>query len=154
MIFIKKLLRGYNSIKTRIKNKYFQHVYRFENYNCAIVNSYDDIANFKNKNKKISEECTELNIMNLNGIIKEGKKRGWCSCCNEKTDFIWQLLSKYSDNILFTETFYCSKCGMPNRIRAIIHLFKIFEKSNPKDKKIYCYERNTGFFEYLKSNYG
>ena len=154
IITIKNFFKLYNLFKSKFLNKLYARNYNFRNYNFAIVHSVDDIKKFKNKNKnkKLINKCTKINELALNGKT-DGKMPGWCSCCNKKVNFIWRQMPKYSSNILFTETFSCPQCGMSNRIRAIIHLFKILEKSNPKGKKIYCHEFFTPFFQYLDLNY-
>ena len=152
VLLIKKLLKKYNKIENKFTNRRYTKMYSFRNYNCSVVNSYEDIKKFKDKNKDLIAKCQNLDDESLNGHT-EGKLNGWCACCNKNVDFYWKLLPKYSDHILFTETFFCSQCGINNRIRAVIHLFKIFEKSTPKNKKIYCYEYFTPFFKYLYNNY-
>ena len=151
-ILIKKLLNKYNAIEHKLTNKCFVKTYTFKKLNYAIVNSIDDINKFKNKNKKLINKYKDLDQKAQNGM-SEGEINGWCSCCNKKVDFLWRLLPKYSEHILFTETFTCPQCGMQNRVRAMIHLFKILEKSKPQNKKIYCQEYYTPFFNYLHSNY-
>lgn len=151
-ILFKKLLKKYTTIENKLTNKHFIDLYTFQNYNFSFVNSIEDINEFKNKNKEIINKCIDLDEKALDGK-PEGKLQGWCSCCNKKVDFLWILLPKYNEQILFSETFICPQCGMKNRIRAIIHLFKIFENSKPKNKRIYCYEYYTQFFKYLYSNY-
>ena len=152
VLLLKKLFKSYNLTENKITNKLFTEKYTFGNYNYAIVNSFEDITNFKNKNKSIIDKCINLNESTQNGK-SEGKINGWCACCNSRVNFIWRIIPTYSDQILFPETFICPRCGMKNRVRAIIHLFKILENSTPKNKKIYCFEYTTPFFKYLYSNY-
>ena len=153
IIFIKKLLFLCNSINRILGNKIYKYKYKFKNYNCAIVHNYEEIKEFGEKTANISDKYYLLNKTSKEKNITKGKVRGWCCCCNKKTDFNWQIIPKYSNDILFNESFCCPICKMNNRQRALIHIFKMFEKSNPQNKKIYCYENDTVFMQYLKSKF-
>ena len=134
--------------------KFWCKKYTFKDLNYAIVRNYDELIEFAKKNKKTANFCHELNRQNLEEGLKEGELDGYCCLCNKKTKLGWKIRPLYSNNILFTEVLWHKKCHMFNRQRAMIHLFKIFEKSMPKNKTIYLYEQTTLFYEHFKNLWG
>ena len=149
VLISKKFVRTLLDIPLFLKRRQ----YSFQRYNCRIVNNSNEIEAFKQKNEAITKKCRDFDY---NASLAEENHGFWgkgiCSCCENRVSFSYNIKTQFSSHILFTETLSCPICGSFNRIRAIYHIFKIFEK-NPKNKKIYCYEQTTGFYENLKKLY-
>ena len=148
VISVKSAIKKYQRMK-----RYFNR-YDFKNWNCRIVRSYEEYRRFGEENKSITAKCFEIDEQNLKHGVHEGIIRGKCSFCDKKVDFIWKLRPQYSEHILFTEVLFHTGCHMTARQRAVIQLFKIFEKNNPVNKKIYIYEQTTPFYENYKNCWG
>ena len=148
ILLIKSTVKNFRKIKGCL------HKYDFKHWNCEIVRNYDEYNNFLSKNKEIAEMCQKINKQNIKHGIHEGEIHGICSFCDKKTNFIWKSRPQYSPNILFTEELFHTDCHMTARLRAVIHIFKIFEKNNPKNKKIYMYEQTTPFYENFRNCWG
>lgn len=117
-----------------------------------LVEKLSDMISFENAMSQI--------YYNLPGKI--GSYNGYCSVCNEETEFYVDFYWSKTKEPLWRETITCSKCNCNSRMRFMIE----YIKKNFINNKIFIYERITNTYaelskcikeivgsEYLSSDY-
>ncbi len=128
-------------------------LYNLKYLNCKKIYNYKELQDFAKDSENISQKCFELNKQMQQEKISEKLMKGYCSFCNKEREFLIKTMPEFSSDLLFREILYCQKCWSFNRLRALIHIFRSFER-NPKNLNIYTYERGTDFFRNLDGKFG
>lgn len=82
-------------------------------------------------------------------LIATGKGedlRAYCACCSGESAF---AISNGSDGVpSWRETLACRTCGLINRLRASLHLYRVFAPSLPAGR-VYLTEQTTSLYHWL-----
>ena len=84
-------------------------------------------------------------------LIATGKGedlRAYCACCSGESAF---AISNGSDGVpSWRETLACRTCGLINRLRASLHLYRVFAPSLPAGR-VYLTEQTTSLYHWLSA---
>ena len=150
---------SYNVGKARIR-RLLNSLYNGFNANEIIdVVEIESLEEYRNYQQWRKEENAGRFLIEHEAFSEpcEYKVKGYCAVCRKASSFYYDLEYALTDmhaNLSpnWRERLVCENCGLNNRARAAMHLFKQ-ECAPPHDAEIYLTEQNTDLYSWMKRNY-